>query len=59
MCMCVGGVGRTSPGIAGGGDRSALHSRNEGRLEVKQVTVEVWHAVQEKQSLVQIFKYHL
>ena len=52
MCVCVcgwgGGVGRTSPGTAAVGDRSALHSRNEGRLEVKQVTGEVWHAVGKK-----------
>lgn len=41
--MC--GVGRTSPGTAVVGDRGALHGRDEGRLEVKQVTGEVWHAV--------------
>jgi len=56
----VGGVGRTSPGTAAVGDRSALHCRNEGRLEVKQVTGEVWHAVGKKRKLVKsnTFKYY-
>lgn len=35
---------RTSPGTVGGGDRrSALHSGDEGRLKIKQVTVQIGH----------------
>lgn len=39
----------TSPGTVGGGDwRSALHSGDEGRLEIKQVTVQIGHAGEQK-----------
>lgn len=48
VSACLYEVGRTSPGTAAGGDRSALHGRDEGRLEVKQVTGKIWHAVQKK-----------
>lgn len=40
---------RTSPGTVGGGDRrSALHSGDEGRLKIKQVTVQIGHTEERK-----------
>lgn len=41
----------TSPGTVGGGDwRSALHSGDEGRLKIKQVTIQIGHTEEQNST---------